>query len=254
MRPARVFVYGSCVARDTFEYLDRDRFSLLEYVARQSLISAFSRPSGGPRLENEISPFQQRMLRSDFSSNLPALLTGLDQTPDLILWDLTDERLGVYRADDGAVITRSVDLMAAGADEACRASWTHLPLGSDEHYEEWCRASGRFVGLVAAMLPAPLLLLLEVPWALTSDDRSTVPTSFGVTSAAANQAFRRYHQHAREVLGVTSVNLPLQHAVAAGSHQWGPAPFHYTTGTYERLAADIDRHSLQLLDFRRRGR
>jgi hypothetical protein len=44
-RPMRVLVVGSCVSRDTFEFLRPDCFTLQGYVARQSLISAFGPPA-----------------------------------------------------------------------------------------------------------------------------------------------------------------------------------------------------------------
>ena len=37
-----MFIYGSCVSRDTFEFLRPLGYGLVDYVARQSLISAFS--------------------------------------------------------------------------------------------------------------------------------------------------------------------------------------------------------------------
>ena len=44
MSKTRVFIYGSCVSRDTFEYLDPDQFEIVQYVARQSALSAYTRP------------------------------------------------------------------------------------------------------------------------------------------------------------------------------------------------------------------
>ena len=45
----RVLIVGSCVSRDTFVFLDPDRFVLEDYVARQGLASGFGPADAAPR-------------------------------------------------------------------------------------------------------------------------------------------------------------------------------------------------------------
>src|SRR4051794_991617 len=90
-----LFVYGSCVSRDTVEPLVRAGHRLDGYVARQSLISAL-RPADR-RLLPELgldSPFQQRMWDGDVRAGLFPTLKSLETGHRrLLIWDIVDERL-----------------------------------------------------------------------------------------------------------------------------------------------------------------
>lgn len=114
-RLPRVMIYGSCVARDTVEAA-AGSVELVRYVARQSLISVGSDASA--HLPTELgldSPFQARMVTADFLGSLGADLTEVGKDVDRLLWDLADERHGVYRFRDGTIATRSVETMRSEA-------------------------------------------------------------------------------------------------------------------------------------------
>ena len=100
----RITVYGSCVARDAAREMEKRGWS----VARQSLISA-GRPAdvGDVDLSLLPSPFARRSFLSDMVGNLEAQLTSVAARTDLLLWDLTDERLGVLETAPRAFLTRS---------------------------------------------------------------------------------------------------------------------------------------------------
>ena len=75
-----VFIYGSCVSRDSYERLDSAMFPLVSYVARQSLISSFSRPAtfvSMPEFTGLTSKFQIKMLGGDLESSLPRSLRSI---------------------------------------------------------------------------------------------------------------------------------------------------------------------------------
>lgn len=239
-RPARVLVYGSCVTRDMFELTDPTTWTLAGYVARQSVISAMGRLAPADlAAPGSLSPFQARMLEADLRSTLPATVRRLAPTVDLVLWDLTDERLGVYRLADGSYVTRSVELVASGLDRTLQRTAEHLPLGGPEHLALWRQAAD---GLVAALRSEGLpVAVVAVPWAVRSDDGSAVPSSFGLPPEEANRLLEPYHRHLTEGLGLPSVAVPDGKVVAAADHRWGPAPFHYTRNTYELLRGSLDR-------------
>lgn len=192
----RLAVYGSCVARDTVELLERDRFELVRYVARQSVISAFS-PTAALDVSALESPFQARMLAGDAAGDLMERL--IESEPEMILWDLADERLGVLRSPEGGVLTRSIELMRSGQEEALRSTWELIEFGTDEHYSLWCTGVDAFV---AALTDSGLLarvVLVQVPWAQRSTTGAKVPSNFGVPPALANRRYRRYYRHLRHV-------------------------------------------------------
>lgn len=239
----RLAVYGSCVSRDTVELLDPERFALVRYVARQSVISAFA-----PHAELDVSgldsPFQARMLAGDAAGDVVERLAEVD--PEMILWDLADERLGVLRSPEGAVVTRSIELLRSGHEEELRETWELVEFGTDEHFALWCAGVDAFL---AAMREAGLLerlVLVQVPWATRSTTRAKVPSNFGVEPALANARYRRYYRHLRRLRSWPRVTLASLATRSDPDHRWGHAPFHYDAGTYRRMCRQIEARAAEL--------
>ncbi|TGO06696.1 DUF6270 domain-containing protein [Serinibacter arcticus] len=233
----RTLVVGSCVSRDTFSHLPTDGFSLVGYVARQSLISAFSPPVvllDAPALT---SPFQQQMVSADFASGLPDVLRRTAGRVDLVLWDLTDERLGVWVLPDDTAVTRTVDLIAAGADLDVAAAGVLVELGTAAHRAMWTEAAHAFVRLVREHHPGAALVALAPPWAGVNESGDEGPSSFGLVAADANRRLALYYDTVAD-LGVDLIGRDLD-VTTTPSHPWGEAPFHYSPHVYADLVARI---------------
>lgn len=238
--PAPQLVYGSCVARDLVEIALGGPDVVSGYVARQSLISAFSgRPStlvvpqGAP-----MSPFQRRMVEGDLHRGLEQeVRRAAGRGVRDVLWDLVDERLGVYVLEDGSPVTRSIDLMASGLDAQLADNAALLPLGSPEHLRRWTSALERFRSLTTEV--GMIVTLLSIPWAECDDHGGATPVSFGISARTANAAFRPYIEAATSLFRTASLDTTA--VTAARHHRWGPAPFHYTTDTYHRAAREVVR-------------
>ncbi|OLT41905.1 hypothetical protein BJF86_02555 [Serinicoccus sp. CNJ-927] len=239
----RTFIYGSCVSRDTFERLPRD-FELLGYVARQSLVSAFT-PSTTRTLPtaDTRSDFQRRMITNDWESSLERQLREHADRVDLLLWDLCDERVGLRRLERlsrrptmHAWATRSVDSIRAGVDAELE-EFRLVPFASGRHRVLFLHALRRFGTLLDELGLRQRTLLLAPAWATHTSEGSRVPTSFGLDPARANRLFHDYHSTASQITGVDLVTI---HDVAADPHHaWGPAPFHYTDSVYNDLSRRI---------------
>ncbi len=228
MSQTRVFIWGSCVSRDTFGYLPQDEFTLLQYVARQSAISAATPPvtlQEPPVLE---SPFQQRQVVGDFISSLVPTVQREGEKIDLLLLDLTDERLGTYLLRDGTVLTRSYEFLKAKAHEQLPWGTEHLEFGSFSHRARWTTAITTLAPQLREAAPNARIVLLDVAWAARTDAGATTPASFGVSARKANRLYPRYVATAAQALGAEVVRVPPSDAVGATTHPWGEAPFHYT--------------------------
>lgn len=238
-RRLAVTVYGSCVARDTVGLASGDRFALVEYVARQSLLSADSDASAHFPQDVDIeSPFQERMMSGDFAGNVVARIEGAAAETEALLWDLTDERHGVHLFDDGSVITRSIDLIRQEQVLAIAEQGRHIPFGVDEHYEAWAARADVFADRLRQMGLFERTIVLQVPWALVTSEGRPTPWSMGWRARDANEAYRRYYEHLRG-LGLTVIELQPLAVLADPEHQWGLAPFHYTQETYDEVARQI---------------
>lgn len=232
MSKTRVFIYGSCVSRDTFEHLDPEQFELVEYVARQSVLSATTRPVEmlpPPTLE---SRFQQRMVNGDFTSNLRPLLSQRAGEIDVLLVDLTDERLGVYLLPDGSVVTRTVELIESGAEQSLPQGARHVAFGTQQHFEYWSGAIRALGDTIRNTLPQVAVAILDIPWAEWSENGQQTPVSFGVSAAQANPVFRSYVEVATQALGAHVVALDPSEVMSGPHHPWGDAPFHYAENVY----------------------
>ena len=98
----KIFMYGSCVSRDTYDFFSREDCKLLGYVSRQSVISTFNATNAdilsGATMS---SKFQLRNSLGDFNGDLFDRLDAEGGEADLFIWDLVDERNGVVSASDG---------------------------------------------------------------------------------------------------------------------------------------------------------
>lgn len=239
VRPmAGIFMSGGCVIRDSFEQL-KDEHRLTGYVARQSLISAASRPSsyGG---DFEPKNFEDRQVVGDLSSSLFQRIAEVAEETDLFVIDLLVERLGVLALPDGSYVTRTPHLNKTGALGELFLSAPTLKLGSREHFELWAPAARQ---LVAALRDLGLLertMLLETPFATTTLTGTAVKPYIGWTPEDVVAKYAPYYGLLSE-LGMPSERIPDELVVSDDNHKWGASPFHYAPQTHDWLRDTIRR-------------
>ncbi|MGO1544809.1 MAG: DUF6270 domain-containing protein [Gulosibacter sp.] len=241
-RPVAVTIFGSCVSRDTLETMDRTVYPILAYVSRQSLLTAGTDASAHlPEHYTTSNRFQLRNVRRDIEGHQLDTIVAAGE-PEVLLWDLVDERHGIFEFGDGAVITRSVDVLGvpefSEATEAARV----VRFGSDEHFNRWTDAAQIFLSELDALGYRDRVLVLAVNWAAVDVEGMPTPLSMGKSSGQANSMFARYYAYLEE-LGLPVFRI--DDAVADPDHRWGPAPFHYTSDVYARIHEAIDEHVRQ---------
>lgn len=232
---AKIFLYGGCVLRDSFESV-KDRASLAGYVSRQSLVSAAhgrSRVTLPRRLE---SPFQQRMVEGDIKASLfPTIKEALDAGIDRLVIDHNIERNGVYRLPGDTYMTRSAEAVKAGLLEI--PSLRHLDPFSTEFQKLWKLAARRLVFRLQRWGLLERTVVVETPWATEDSHGQALPETFKrplIEMSGLISGFAEY----LESQGVRRVRMPDELAVADAEHQWGPAPFHYTSEATDWLARE----------------
>lgn len=232
-----VFIWGSCVSRDTFGFLPKS-FALKRYVARQSLISAGTDASAvRSQLTAPASAFQARMIRGDLAGDLYAALKQHAAETDILLIDLVDERGGVIQFDQGYA-TKLSEFWGAGGRDASRGA-AQIPFGTDEHFSRWEEGAQRFVGALRAAELLPRALVLHAPWASHFDTGESLEIPEWMKDpGTANQEYKRYVDVLREA-GLQVLELPAELARTSKGHQWGPSPFHYQDAAYEFFSEAI---------------
>lgn len=235
----RAAVYGSCVARDSVDLAARESIEVVDYIARQSLVS------GGRDASEWFSPsqefshnFQRRVLAADFRGDVEKRVRDLAGRTDVLLWDLTDERHGVHVLPGGSIITRSVDLIAVPSLRDLADRSRSIEFGTDEHFRLW---SGRAEHLKKVLVQIGMMdrtVVIHLPWALIGLDGKPTPSSMGVTAVEANQLFERYYAFLAE-LGFTFIEIDDEQVIADPDHRWGAAPFHYVQDVYDEIMRQV---------------
>lgn len=220
----KAFIYGSCVTRDAEPWFNHSGLELAGYVARHSLISA-TRPADAQDYDfSKIkSAFQRRMTQGDVTSHLRTQIER--NSPDLIVWDLCDERHGVRRAPGGGMVTSIRNHVKEGIHPG--PFGPVIPFGSEEHFALWTAELPVFLGMLDEIGLAHRVFLNATPWAVVDE----AGTDLGDAPRQFNAAAERYIAVA-ETAGVRVARAPQETAVASTAHKWGRAPFHYVDETY----------------------
>ena len=97
MPSTSIFIYGSCVSRDAFNFAEEGDFQIVDYYARSSLVSALAPPLSPAMypLEKITSNFRRRSVERDISKTLLHALA--QKSYHILLIDFVDERLHLVK-------------------------------------------------------------------------------------------------------------------------------------------------------------
>ncbi|MEU4207408.1 DUF6270 domain-containing protein [Rothia terrae] len=236
-----VYVYGSCVARDTFSTMSDTEYSLVAYTARHSILA--DQTDATYKLPDDLglsSAFQARMVRQDWEGKeLQAIVDRADDI-DLLLWDLIDERHGVHWFPTGEVVTRSIDLLQSEPAMDLILPDTRISFGSELHFDGWAEKAAEVVETLKENQLLKKTRLVRINWATSAPDGTPTPASMGLSAQEANVLYTRYYDHL-ESLGVPVITVPENITYADPGHQWGFAAFHYTPEVYAFIRAEIEK-------------
>lgn len=229
-----VAIYGSCVSRDLVPMLPNPA-TVATYVARQSIISAMTRPVAvrtQPALE---SAFQRRMVLGDVASDATRLLRSVRARLRFLFVDLVDERFGVLDLGDGRYITPSFEFANSGAAfQEQFPTARSIDFGTDEHWELWTSAAQRFARFLRDSGLRGKTRLLEAPFASHAIDGSSIPPFRQISAADWNQRYERYYRYLNS-RGLVTIRLSPDEVHGDVEHRWGLAPYHYSTSASDLL-------------------
>lgn len=275
----RIDVWGSCVSRDTLEYM-RD-VSVGAYVARQSAIVSLA-----PAVDMDVatdrldSDFQRRMLEGDRTADVVRRLS--EPGAAIVLVDLVDERRGVWVFPSGEFLTNSVEAYHAGVDVWGPAAGARLiEFGTDEHFALWKRG---FMHVARSLSEhAVPLILLDIAWAEVADGQDLPRGPRSLAGSVSRRTQRGMRLMTRSVTRGESLGRALRELVAPGrtrseeiaeiarlenkryrryvefaekwadgiicrdvsevrmnpDHKWGLGPYHYRDSDYESISSSV---------------
>lgn len=221
-----VFIFGSCVSRDIYSRLAKFGFGMIDYVARQSLVSADA-PADSRLIDSDLfdSKFQLSSIRSDFDSDLWGRAESV-RDADLVLMDLVDERNGCLELSSGGIVTNNWELACTGQKDKLDG-FSHLPLGSERHLRLWRRSFDCFLDLLERHGKRDRLLVLRPQFVELSGGDG----SFGADAVRAlTNSYRPYVDYIVS-RGIALLEVDDSELAAGEEHRWGPAPFHFADST-----------------------
>lgn len=233
----KVLIYGSCVTRDIVR-LHETRFQHTYYIARQSLVSAFTEPAGEAPTPNLNSAFMRRNLIGDFMSDAPELIAKHLPESDLFLIDFVSDKRGVYPLKEGGYVSFTQEL----GRSKLLAEYPHSPrilFGSDQHFAMWQTAAESLKALLMKHAGFDRTVIVAAPFTDASADGQPVAPFHGMTASELNRKYDRYYDHL-EALGFHVLRMPEDLAVADPNHQWGIAHDHYIDSAYAWLADELE--------------
>lgn len=191
----RVAVLGSCVSRDTCEFLVESTVSA--YVARQSAIVALGPVGAGRFSARDLdSSFQVKMFEGDQQADGPMRI--VDSEPDMILTDLADERRGVWSFPDGSYLTNSIEAYRTGVDQwAPELGARLIQFGTNEHFSLWTRGIDSQFRYLDEKGYKDKVVFLDIEWAAAIDGN---PYPDGGIRQAVGRITRRTQRRGRNVL------------------------------------------------------
>ena len=241
----RVFIYGSCVSRDIFNFDSEHKFELVDYYARSSLAILPGTPYPNDDALCVISSaFQRRMVSRDFSREILED-SRLDQA-DIILLDLIDERFDLVLLPSNHIVTASGELLASGFLRGISSSFRLIKPGTIERRDLWLKG----VDLLFHRLQQRDLLkrvIVNKVFLATkfANDATTEFPTLSNSISSINQELSWMYQALRGYLTeLQFLEFDDETLLANSQHRWGPSPFHYVDDYYRSALMKLESRNL----------
>ncbi|GAA1184324.1 DUF6270 domain-containing protein [Corynebacterium glaucum] len=208
-----IYVMGSCVSRDSFEY---SGLPLSGYRARFSFSSVTSPPVQFDRraLEKNPSEFQRRMVEGDLAKTNVELASKAPG--NYVLVDFIDERLPL-KINGQSRFTSSPELLATDL----ASTGESLDMFSPDYFDLFEEGWRHFM----AAMNQKTVILNKVFWATEVEGGEPLP-NYELILKQNGKLLKLYDIVSRGERKPVYIEYPTQ-PVAAKNHKWGQSPFHF---------------------------
>jgi hypothetical protein len=237
----KFIIFGSCVTRDVFEFVDKDKTELVRYFARSSLGSAYS----NTKVENiDISSiesnFQKSIVASDLNKEFPDFLANSEF--DYIIYDAIDERFKLLVMQNGSLCTLSNELQQTKNYK--QFVKREILSASDEFFTYWEKGWSSLIGQLDAFGKRSSLLINKAFWAkrtISGDNFLPSYTDNGIDKANAFLA-KLYERMAQDIPKNQFIEFNDSLLIGSDNHKWGKSPFHYVDEYYKYFVKIINKY------------
>ena len=239
--PIKVFILGSCVSRDPFEFADELDFDLVAYYARFSFASLAAEPYVDEEILKGIkSNFQRRVARADMDKSVFSAIKSACY--DLLLVDLVDERFPL------SIFENSIHTLSSGYRQGLYRpnSYGFVRGGSKKRRTLWRKGIEKISDFLISNELDGKLVVNRVYWSTNCEHPEELLSHF--TQESIDDANRElewmYNEIEKSIPCVRFINYSRNELVVDLNHKWGLSPFHYTKVAGDRLLSQL--HSLSL--------
>lgn len=234
-----IAIYGSCATRDVFGILNPSDMTVVEYTARNSFASQFSKRGQlrilKSNLDNLSSGFQRRMVLRDFYKNFFETLKGIEF--DCIVIDFIDERCRLLELESG-ILTYSNELALTKFLSTLADKGQFIHPNTDKHFERWRLGWDEFIRQANELGIKNKIVINRLFWAseLENGEKFNDQTPGGynqILIQQSNQYLKRLYDYcAKDIATNALITYQPEEFVANSKHKWGIAPFHYVDALY----------------------
>ncbi|GED44845.1 hypothetical protein HME01_06970 [Vreelandella aquamarina] len=226
----KVFIFGSCVSRDAFEY-DGAGFDLIRYIARSSFASQACKSWDSQQILDGIgSSFQRRMVKYDTDKSL---LKFVDEDYfDLFLIDLIDDRFDLVEYEKNCFATRSVEFVKGAKKDPVSKVGRHQP-GYDKR---WKIGFESFLKKMDHNKKLEKIKINQVFWAAETISGDVISGFSKDRIERENEYLWNRYSYMKQFLPKNAfLSFDEKNLKADQSHKWGVSPFHFSEVYYQDL-------------------
>lgn len=235
MKTTPLMIHGSCVSRDIIR-VHNDLFTSVDYIARQSLISAFSEPTNPPTDWGISSKFQIKNLKGDFLSNSPERIEKGSHDAEILVIDLISEKHGVIMLESNKRVSATPTLRKTTHYKKIQNK-PRAALGSAEHFELFIESINRLKRLLVDLDLFERTAVLNAPFTDTVIDGEDI--NHRVSAEEWNHLFTPYYGELEASGFHVFPQLPSELAKSTIRHTWGKSQNHYVDDAYTWWARQI---------------
>lgn len=242
-------VFGSCVSRDVFRFLDSERYEVSRTFGRSSIFTLFSEkmPLDMSVIDVQgIAAFEKRMLLEAFNKTILDDLSKVDS--DWLFLDLGEERSNLLQTNGGKTLltdTHVLNLLYKNifVDGPYRDQNVQK-MKIDQLDETVLKETiSKFANLLKEKYPQDHMILLEVYLGKEYLNNQGEYRRFQIPVEeidACNNRLKKLYQLLRQELpGAHFIKMPTD-CVCVESHLWGIHPVHYSDSFYQYAAEAIE--------------
>lgn len=236
-----VFIHGSCVTRDAFEFDADDNFKIEHYSARSSLATLALPPIlECLDLSKLQSNFQRKMLKDDHDRAVIEYLSSKNY--DIVILDFIDERGGLVNLDNNGFVTNLNELRESGVIDRA-ASVEYIKEYSLDHKVLFLKGFDKFISSVKDNTP---VFINKVFWATQNELGELVASNSKYIYEANRFLTDIYEILETKYPDVNFIEYSESLFIANSNHKWGQSPFHYIDELYYGLLNYLNDENIKM--------